>query len=219
MAISEDGAFGFELGESRQDYDRPLAPDPGDDPLHGIKGAFLGKSLKTENVVWGWMPEGTTRVLATLDDGREANTVVGPAEAAVGTASRWWVAFLPVDARNVTFTTIGDQGQVLWSNQDELLQRMFVEKMGTGDGTVKGYWRYELTNPGPHKPRPKVNCGTDCWYAFMSGRGEETFTLVAEPHPGSRFAGWEGPCEGQPATCEIPMRETQTVTAIFEKAA
>ena len=217
MALSEDGTFGFELDESRQQYDRPLPPDPGDDPLEGIKGSSLGRSLKTENIVWGWMPEGTSWVRATLDDGRKAPTFLGSSGTeALGTSSTWWVAFLPVDARSVTFIAIDEHGDVVWLHSDDILQRMVVEKRGNGDGTVEGYWTYELESPGPHRPRPEVNCGADCWYAFMPGRGDTDFTLIVEPAPGSRFSGWHGPCEGQPETCEIPMRETQTVTAIFE---
>lgn len=40
-------------------------------------------------------------------------------------------------------------------------------------------------------------------------------TLRAEAAPGSRFAGWDGPCKGQASSCTIIVGSQTQITATF----
>jgi Tol biopolymer transport system component len=60
-----------------------------------------------------------------------------------------------------------------------------------------------------------IDCGIDCDEVFTQG---SSVTLTATPGAGSAFAGWNGACEGQPATCELTMTGGLTTDALFEPA-
>lgn len=74
-----------------------------------------------------------------------------------------------------------------------------VFRTGTGAGTV-------TSSPAG------IDCGTACIVEFGAG---QIVTLVADPDPGSEFAGWSGACAGAGA-CEVPIDEARSVSAGFE---
>ncbi|MGH2712137.1 MAG: InlB B-repeat-containing protein [Actinomycetota bacterium] len=216
---SEPGtSSGIEMGGTKG-YDEPLAEDPGDDPFAngrgGVRGGF--SKLNTWNV--GTTSPETVRIVATLDDGSEVSTQVIAGDPLLGTRISWYVLFLPIDGQEVAVIAEDANGEAIWTRMSPIQQRLFIERDGSGTGSVRGYWTspYEHEVDLDHKPNAEFVCGPDCWYSFVPNPTSETFTLVAEPEPGSSFAGWGGPCEGQDETCEITMPETQTVIATFEK--
>jgi hypothetical protein len=71
-----------------------------------------------------------------------------------------------------------------------------VDRTGSGDGLVSA---------------TSINCGDTCTSAYDDGT---IVTLGATVAPGSRFAGWAGPCTGT-ASCTVTMTEARTVTARF----
>lgn len=217
-SLEQGSSWGVGVGY-REDYDEPLAPDPGDDPFRFGRGGIHLRSSPHGDAMMGTTEPETARVIGHVDDGPpvEVKLIRGNPQQ-LGTPAKWWVAFFPVGAGRVDVIAEDEEGRELWRQEYRLTQRLFVERVGEGTGVVKGYWSYGLENPGPHPSRPEIDCGTDCWYGFVPDRAESAFTLIAEPEDGSLFAGWKGPCAGQGATCEIEMLDTQTVTAIFEPA-
>jgi hypothetical protein len=59
-----------------------------------------------------------------------------------------------------------------------------------------------------------IHCGSDCLEKYGSAA---ELVLVAEPGPGSRFAGWNGACRGT-GTCNLSVDAPTTVRAVFEPA-
>ncbi|MCK6544899.1 hypothetical protein L6R52_03465 [Myxococcota bacterium] len=59
-----------------------------------------------------------------------------------------------------------------------------------------------------------IACGSTCTARFVAGA---EVTLIATPAPGARFAGWDGPCANQGATCTFTLATPETITATFEE--
>lgn len=57
-----------------------------------------------------------------------------------------------------------------------------------------------------------VDCGLTCTQRLAYG---STMTLTARPDERSRFAGWEGACQGMLLSCSLTLTTTQQVTANF----
>jgi hypothetical protein len=80
--------------------------------------------------------------------------------------------------------------------------RLFVNKAGTGTGTVSS------------DVRPGIDCGAFCSFPFTAGT---VVTLGAAPDAGSLFAGWSGAgCTGT-GGCTVTMDREHTVTATFDR--
>jgi subtilisin family serine protease len=76
--------------------------------------------------------------------------------------------------------------------------RLFVDKTGTGSGTVTS----SLAG---------IDCGADCTEEYVPGT---VVTLTATPSADSVFVGWTGACSGT-AACLVEMRNNRAVTATF----
>jgi hypothetical protein len=212
------GIGGF--GNALLDPAVPPVDDPpttDDNPLQGLEGSgggFAGTTVEEGSLRWGWTPEETVSVRIEPDEGEPSEAVlVGPFPE-LRTRVRWAVAFVPVGSERVRVTAYDATG-VLWRENDTLLSVVSVAKSGSGSGNVTGFWTWRLQNPGPHPPTVIIDCGRDCWYAFEPEGGD--FTLRATPDEGSEFAHWRGPCAGQGATCRFDLRDTTTVTAVFDR--
>jgi hypothetical protein len=82
---------------------------------------------------------------------------------------------------------------------DSRLRLLTVRSGGEGDGSVSS------STAG-------IACGATCRYDLVPGT---SLTLVAEPAPGSSFAGWSGGgCSGIGA-CTVTFKSDSTVTATF----
>jgi hypothetical protein len=79
-----------------------------------------------------------------------------------------------------------------------LRDELRLEKAGDGSGVVTS------TPEG-------IDCGDTCRYAFV--RGSE-LDVRAAAAPGSRFAGWQGPCTGT-GVCAFTIRQATTLSARF----
>ena len=75
-----------------------------------------------------------------------------------------------------------------------------VLKRGTGAGVVRG---------------AEIECGTDCAVDRVFGKRQ---TLIAEPAPGSTFAGWVGGCSTNPQ-CSLAVGPVTSIAAVFTPAA
>jgi hypothetical protein len=219
---SEHGSvWGFEgFGDALLDPSLPPVDDPrtaDDNPLQGLEGSgggFAGTTVEEGSLRWGWTPEETVSVRVEPDEGEPSEAVlVGPFPE-LRTRVRWTVAFVPVGSERVRVTAFDATG-VLWRESDTVLSVVSVAKKGSGSGNVTGFWTWRLQNPGPHPPTAIIDCGRDCWYAFEPEGGD--FTLRATPDEGSEFVHWRGPCAGQGATCRFDLRDTTTVTAVFDR--
>ena len=71
-----------------------------------------------------------------------------------------------------------------------------------GDGTV-------ISDPAG------INCPPDC---AVSYKKYSTVTLTATADPNNNFLGWSDACSGTDPTCMIRLRESVTVTALFDTA-
>jgi hypothetical protein len=187
------------------------------EPLTGIEGTggmFVSSASGPTTALWAWTPKATATVQVTAGNGElhEAD-LYGPF-AELRTDLKWFVAFAPSDAQQMTATAFDGQGNVLWEKAIQLLRTLSVARAGTGDGEVLGFWTQRLDMPGPHPPTSIIDCGADCRYMFESPGGD--FTLVAQPAAGSEFVGWTGPCAGQGATCDFELQGETHVTATFD---
>jgi hypothetical protein len=77
--------------------------------------------------------------------------------------------------------------------------RFRVRKGGGGSGRVRG---------------EGVDCGEQCTAELAFGR---RLSLVADPDPGSRFAGWEGACGGD-SRCSLDVGPVTTLAAVFDRS-
>jgi hypothetical protein len=79
---------------------------------------------------------------------------------------------------------------------------LFVEKPGTGQGTV-------TSSPAG------INCGVSCEAEYLEGT---KIILTASAATGSKFEGWFG-CDTEPSAtkCEVTVNEEMTVEAEFNK--
>jgi len=96
----------------------------------------------------------------------------------------------------------GDRGHFLLHLRGVgvLPHTLSVTRAGAGDGTV------DSSAPG-------LDCGTICSHDFEEGAA---VVLVANPAPGSAFAGWSGGgCSGT-GRCQLAVNSDTNVTATFE---
>jgi hypothetical protein len=61
----------------------------------------------------------------------------------------------------------------------------------------------------------QIHCPSQCSAQYTYG---SVVTLVATPSQGQVLAGWTGPCSGAGATCQVPLLQSTTVSAIFQPA-
>jgi hypothetical protein len=74
-----------------------------------------------------------------------------------------------------------------------------VTKAGAGSGIV-------TSSP------EGIDCGSACSADFVAGA---VVTLTASPSGASVFTGWSGACSGNSVTCQVTVREAESVTATF----
>lgn len=99
---------------------------------------------------------------------------------------------------------------------------ILVDGMYTGAGDIELYW--ELTpnvelnltiggdGAGTVQLPPRFTCAdSSCVYSLTRG---QTVTLLAQPEPGSNFAGWSGACSGT-GNCQFSITDNTTVNAGF----
>ena len=60
-----------------------------------------------------------------------------------------------------------------------------------------------------------IDCPGDCSQSYDDGTD---VTLMADPDPGSTFAGWGGACSGTATECTVDMTQARSVTATFNTA-
>jgi hypothetical protein len=87
---------------------------------------------------------------------------------------------------------------VLFKYTPALKQRLSVQHIGNGFGRV-------TSSPAG------MNCAETCSHLFAY---KSTVTLTAKPAAGSRFAGWQGSCEGK-GKCKVRMNHATVVKARF----
>ena len=59
-----------------------------------------------------------------------------------------------------------------------------------------------------------INCPADCTGSY---RKSSLVTLSAIPDPDTQFLEWKGACAGAQPTCELKIRDSTYVAALFEK--
>jgi Divergent InlB B-repeat domain len=106
------------------------------------------------------------------------------------------------DATGSIQTTAVTHDLVLEYTINKVLYPVAVTRTGgNGAGTV-----------GSDIGEPGIKCGLFCetsWYY------DTAVTLTAVPDPGSYFAEWTGACAGQDATCDLVIRQPETIGAVF----
>lgn len=186
-----DALFGLEAPPSlaRLPIARPLEPsDTG--PLHGIEdsgGGFLGLDSGLWRATLAWTPGATARLQISAD-----GTVLAPAALAgpfeeLRTTVKWFVAFFPKEAREVTYTAYDAEGSILWQETDRYSQdagagrppdRPLVRRLpedrtvvaaGTDGGRGWEVFTYQ-TGEGPI-------------FGYALDSGEWSYTEDPEPHP------------------------------------
>lgn len=96
------------------------------------------------------------------------------------------------------FTLSEDRQVVANFSATVLKYRLTVSRGGGGVGTVSG---------------PDIACGSTCTARYLPGT---MIVLRATGDAGYEFAGWDGACAGQPATCRLSMIEPKVTTARFK---
>jgi hypothetical protein len=127
-----------------------------------------------------------------------STTAAGAGECDTGTA----IEFTAVAGTTYRIAVGGAEGgrfELHLVAADSRLRLLTVRAGGAGDGSVSS------STAG-------IACGATCRYDLVPGT---SLTLVAEPAPGSSFAGWSGGgCSGTGA-CTVTFQSDSTVTASF----
>jgi hypothetical protein len=87
--------------------------------------------------------------------------------------------------------------------QCDRLVHLILRTDGTGSGTID-------SNPRPLSG-PDITCGSDCYVV------NSIVTLTARPNSGSEFARWTGCEPSTSAQCSVPLTDSKTVTATFNR--
>jgi hypothetical protein len=85
---------------------------------------------------------------------------------------------------------------------EPIMRTLTVTRGGSGSGAVTS---------GP----AGIDCGSDCEETLAQG---STVTLTADAETGSAFAGWDGACAGDDATCDLTINGDLATQAMFEPA-
>jgi hypothetical protein len=80
-----------------------------------------------------------------------------------------------------------------------------VQTSGSGSGSI-------------HSDPPGISCASGSNSGCSGVFGGPSVTLVATPGIGSTFAGWQGACASQGASCTVTLKAAASATALFSSA-
>jgi hypothetical protein len=174
------------------------------------------QTMEQGHAFLGAVSHRVSRVLLTLDGGRQIEATIADPPAVLGVEYRFFVGFAPPNV-DVTVSVEDAIGRELEKERFNAFPVFVVTKSGTGQGAVTGLstdsiraWKRGLA---PHYPTNKyIDCGDRCLTALSNG---SRLTLFASPDQGSAFVGWSGDCSGSQPRCIVRVGRDDEAIAVF----